>query len=130
MKLEQVREKLKTKDATLQVIADYLIEHCEKEAAFADKILNEKKNLNECMDYIMSEARKLAKNNRACVKREIVFGWAVHYFDEENLEWKKTSGTVSTSKTKKDKPKEQPKPKIKLNKKPQTGAQQLSLFEI
>jgi hypothetical protein len=36
------------------------------------------------------------------IEDKTVFGWAIHYFDEENLEdWKKVSAKVTTTKTKK-----------------------------
>ena len=40
------------------------------------------------MKYASSEARKLASKgaNSACVEDKVVYGWAVHYFEEESIE--------------------------------------------
>ena len=34
-------------------------------------------------------ARKEAVNGSACIEDEVVYGWAVHYFDEDNVELNK-----------------------------------------
>ena len=40
------------------------------------------------MKYATEEARKLAEKgaNSACVEDEVVFGWAIHYFEEDSIE--------------------------------------------
>jgi len=88
--MERVLEKLKTSDETLKDIADHVIEQCKKVPAFIEKVLNEKKTLEECYDYIVSEARKLKTEKSSCVRvaDDVVYGWALHYFQEENLKFK------------------------------------------
>lgn len=99
--MERVLEKLKTDDEILQDIVDELIKQCEKEPAFADKILSEKKSLKECWEYIKSQARKKAVNNCAKIDDTTVYGWAIHYFDEEVLEdWKPVQASVSATSNK------------------------------
>lgn len=39
--------------------------------------------IKECFEYITGEARKLAKNGCAMVEDDVVYGWAVHYFEDE-----------------------------------------------
>ena len=53
------------------------------------KLLN-KKDLNGFMIYACNEAKKLAAKgaSSACVKSDIVFGWAIHYFEEDSIEGK------------------------------------------
>lgn len=53
------------------------------------KLLN-KKDLNGFMIYACNEAKKLAAKGAtsACVKSDIVFGWAIHYFEEDSIEGK------------------------------------------
>ena len=53
------------------------------------KLLN-KKDLNGFMVYACNEARKLAAKGAtsACVKSDVVFGWAIHYFEEDSIEGK------------------------------------------
>lgn len=100
--MERVTNKLKTDNEALKMIADYLIDFANKELSFKEKILNEKKTLDDCFEYIKSEARKLAENNSAMVDDKTVFGWAVHYFDEDNLEWKSVKANVKTTKKQKE----------------------------
>ena len=52
------------------------------------KTLVNKKTLDGFMKYATEEAKKLAENgaNSACVEDEVVFGWAIHYFEEDEIE--------------------------------------------
>lgn len=49
-----------------------------------------KKTLDGFMNYATSEAQKMAeKGSRcACIQDDVVFGWAIHYFEEESIEEK------------------------------------------
>ena len=53
--------------------------------ALAKKLQNPKKSIEQCCSYIASEAYR-RKINMATP--EEVYGWAVHYYDEENVEFK------------------------------------------
>ena len=50
--------------------------------------LTNKKTLAGFMKYACEEARKLAKQgaNSACVEDTVVYGWAIHYFEEDSIE--------------------------------------------
>ena len=109
--MERVLEKLKTNDEFEQAIADAVVKQCEQIPAFIDKVLNEKKTLNECCEYIVAEAKKIAKNNKVSVKDETVYGWASHYFEEENLEFIKESAAPKVKKINKDKKEAKSTPK-------------------
>ena len=77
-------------------------EYLEKTASdvLADKINNgavilkdgqtlvNKKTLAGFMNYATSEAQKIAeKGSRcACIQDDVVFGWAIHYFEEDSIE--------------------------------------------
>lgn len=52
------------------------------------KTLISKKDLAGFMKYACEEARKLAAKGAtgACVKDDIVFGWLIHYFEEDSIE--------------------------------------------
>lgn len=52
------------------------------------KILTNKKTLDSFMKYASDEARKLASKGAscACVEDKVVFGWAIHYFEEDSIE--------------------------------------------
>ncbi len=52
------------------------------------KPLLSKKDLKGCIDYIKSLARKEAQSGVAMIKDEIVYGWAVKYFEDDSIEGK------------------------------------------
>lgn len=91
------------------------------------KILKNKKTLDDFMKYASEEARKLAEQgaNSACVEDKVVFGWAVHYFEEDSIEgtlfnedgtkYKKQSSVTAKAPTVKyTPPKPQPKPQMSM----------------
>ena len=51
------------------------------------KPLLNKKTLADFMKYACEEARKLAEKgaNSACIEDSVVYGWAVHFFEEESI---------------------------------------------
>ena len=95
-----VRLNLKADTAELEVLKSYLEENASP--TLVEKIENgvkitkdgktlvNKKDLAGFMKYACEEARKLAGKGAtgACVKDEIVFGWLIHYFEEESIEGK------------------------------------------
>lgn len=52
------------------------------------KQLLNKKTLDDFMNYACEEARKQSEKNvkGACVQDNVVFGWAIHYFEENSIE--------------------------------------------
>ena len=88
---------LKADSPELQAIKDFLQENANK--FLAEKINNgvyiqkdgkhllNKKDLASFMKYACEEARKLSEKgaSSACIKDEIVFGWAMHYFEENDI---------------------------------------------
>ena len=52
----------------------------------AEKINNGSKTLEGCWKFIESQAKKKAKGqNCVCCTDQEVFGWAVHYFEEDSI---------------------------------------------
>lgn len=72
-----------------------------------------KKTLSGFMKYACDEARNLAEKgaNSACIDDATVYGWAIHYFEEESIE-----GTLYTI----DGAEYKPAPKKSVNTKPAT----------
>ena len=67
-------------------IKDYLDERASKDELFAKSYVKTNKNIDECYDYIVGEARKQCKDSDSiCISDDVVFGWAVHYYDEDNI---------------------------------------------
>jgi len=89
---------LKAESPELEALKSYLEENVSQ--VLADKInkgvciekdgktLINKKTLETFMNYAQGEAQKLAAKGAryACIKSDIVFGWAVHYFEEDSIE--------------------------------------------
>jgi len=90
------------------------------------RLLN-KKTLDGFMNYACDEARKQSeKNSRcACVQDNLVFGWAIHYFEEDSIE-----GTLynEDGSEYKPTPKTSKRPPTKQTKSVQN--QQASIFDI
>lgn len=63
-----------------EVIKAYLDKRAKEDELFAKAYAKEGKSLDECCKYIMAQARK--KGNAVAVPDEVVYGWAVHYYDE------------------------------------------------
>lgn len=89
---------LEAKNKQEELILAYLQENASE--TLADKINNgtpfekdgkpliNKKTLSGFMKYAYDEARKLAEKgaNSACIDDATVYGWAIHYFEEESIE--------------------------------------------
>lgn len=89
---------LKANTPSEQKILEYLQNNASE--TLADKINNgtpfekdgkpllNKKTLSGFMKYACDEARKLAEKgaNSACIDDATVYGWAVHYFEEDSIE--------------------------------------------
>lgn len=91
------------------------------------KPLINRKTLDGFMRYASSEARKLAESGAqfACIEDQTVFGWAIHYFEEDSIIEKlyNPDGTEykTATKTKTEtKPKPTPKAPTQTAQKPQT----------
>lgn len=68
-----------------KVVKDYLDNYAQQDEAFAKSYAKENKTFEECLKYIKQEARKQAQNGCAMIAKEEVFGWAVHYYDEDDI---------------------------------------------
>lgn len=133
---------LTAKGTEQELIKKYLEENASE--TLADKINNgvriekdgktliNKKTLEGFMKYATDEARKQAEKgaSSACVRSDVVFGWAIHYFEEESIVGKLYNEDGSEYKA--------PKPVVKKTttttytspavKKPES--EQLSLFDF
>ena len=110
-------------------IKAYLDKRAEEDSLFAVTYAKENKNIKDCCSYITSQAKKQASNGCAAISDDVVFGWAVHYYDEDDIKVEKTSNmrvSVNNSAPKTEVKKEAPKAKIKPKKKEDVG--QYSLF--
>ncbi len=93
------------------------------------KRLLSKKTLDGFMRFASDEAKKLAEKNArsACVEDNIVYGWAIHYFEENSIE-----GTLYNEDGTEYKPavKTITKTEVKKVEKPKPTTRQASLFDM
>ena len=117
--------RLETKNKEQELLKAYLEANASKE--LADKINNgvkivkdgktliNKKTLDTFMNYATEEARKQAEQGAKCamVEDNVVFGWLIHYFQEDTLEGilYNEDGTEYKATVKKPEVKAEPKPK-------------------
>ena len=85
---------LKAENAGQERILAYLEENASE--ALTEKINGGTKTMTGCWNYITSRARSLAKNRCACVEDAEVYGWAVHYFEEDDLSKEKPAPAQKT----------------------------------
>lgn len=76
-------------------IKSYLDERAKTDELFAKSYGKPGKNIVQCCDYIMGEAKK--RGNAVAMTNEEVFCMAVHYYDEENIKVNKVSGGYKVS---------------------------------
>ena len=70
-------------------IQAYLENRAKTDSLFAETYRKANKSIEECIKYIYSKARKLAKEGNAVgVDDATVYGWAVHYYDEDDIKVK------------------------------------------
>lgn len=130
---------LETKTKEQELIKQYLQENVSE--MLAEKINNgvkivkdnktliNKKDLNGFMKFANEEARKLAEkgSNCACIEDKTVYGWAIHYFEEDEIEGNlyNEDGTEYKVEVKKTTLKIESKPEPKKPEK-----QQATLFDL
>ena len=133
-----MRLNLETKSREQELIKAYLEENASE--TLAEKINNgtpfekdgktliNKKTLDGFMKYASNEARKLASKgaNSACVEDKVVYGWAVHYFEEDSIE-----GTLFNADGTEYKPAPKPTPaKVKTVEPKKPEQRQPTLFDF
>lgn len=72
-----------------KVIFAYLKNRIAEDEALAEAVKKENKSIYGVLNYIKSEAKKQAQGNVAVIPDEEVFGWAVHYILEDELDYEK-----------------------------------------
>ena len=136
-----IKLNLKANNKQEEIILAYLQENASE--TLAEKInngtpfvkdgkpLTNLKTLSGFMKYACVEARKLAEKgaNCACIEDKVVFGWAIHYFEEDSIE-----GTLYTIDGEEYKPApkktaSKPIPKPEPKKEPPKSNFQFSLFD-
>lgn len=66
-----------------QAIKSYLDNRAKTDELFAVSYAKTNKNIDECFNYVVGEAKK--QGNAVYLPDDVVFGWAVHYYDEDDI---------------------------------------------
>ena len=132
-----------------KVLKEYLEQNASE--VLADKINNgvqvekdgkklvSRKTLAGFMKYATEEARKQAAKGAtsACLHSDIVFGWAIHYFEEDSILGTLSNEDGTEYKPPKPTPKVTPKPSVTVTDTPtapapksQPKAGQMSMFDL
>lgn len=107
-----MRTKLTANGANEKAVLAYIEANASEN--LVQRINSGTKTLEGCWKFIVAEARKKAVKGCACIEDKVVFGWAIHYFEEDSIEEGKTyaeTGVAAGSETSSDAPKKEEKPK-------------------
>ncbi len=83
---KSLEEQIATIPDNLKTKIDVIYHHLMTIPGMGEKMRNPKKTITDMFKYIENQARKQAVKGCAMVEDQVVFGWAVHYYDEENVE--------------------------------------------
>ncbi len=102
-----------------EILKKYLDNLAAEDETFAAKYANEKKSIDGCVKYITNEVYKMRKNNENCIglPDDQVYGMAVHYYDEEDIEVEEPAVKVNVvASAPKIEPKTEPKKRTRKKK--------------
>lgn len=69
-----------------QTIKAYLDERVRRDELFAISYAKEKKNLDDCITFVLNQAKAIAVEGVCGMSDDEVYSLAVHYYDEDNIE--------------------------------------------
>lgn len=81
----------------LQAVKEYLDKRAAEDELFAAKYIGSKKTVKQCCAYIMGQAKKRAQDGAACIEDKVVFGWAVHFYQEDDIKGPESPVTAAVS---------------------------------
>lgn len=83
---------MKSTENFKQAIQNHLDQLAAKDPLFAETLKKEKKNIDDCVTYILNEVQKSGCSG---FEDSEIFGMAVHYYDEDDIKpGKRTTATV------------------------------------
>lgn len=69
-----------------QVIKSYLDDRAKTDELFAVSYAKENKNIDDCITFILNQAKALSNEGCVGMADDEVYSLACHYFDEDNIE--------------------------------------------
>jgi hypothetical protein len=89
-------DKAKTKNDVVKSCIDYLNEYAKSDAVFRQKLETNSQTTEDLEWYIMGEARKHLGGRSGAIEKETVYGWAIHFVDENITKTKSTPASETT----------------------------------
>ncbi|MDO5813521.1 MAG: Cas9 inhibitor AcrIIA9 family protein [Bacillota bacterium] len=83
-KPQTLEEQIATVPDNLKTPIDRIFKYLMSVPGMDEKMRNPKKSITDMWQFVESNARKQATGNTACIEDEVVYGWAVHYYDEDD----------------------------------------------
>lgn len=83
-KPQTLEEQIATVPDNLKTPIDRIFKYLMSVPGMDEKMRNPKKSITDMWQFVESNARKQAAGNIACIEDEVVYGWAVHYYDEDD----------------------------------------------
>lgn len=119
---------MKTTNLFKQAIQVYLDGRAKEDELFAISYAKPAKNIDECINYILSEVQKSGCNGFA---DDEIYSMAVHYYDEDNIKASKpTNCKVVVNHHDDLRQQAAPMPKKPTKVKKQENTLQLSIFDV
>ena len=83
-KPQTLEEQIATVPDNLKTPIDRIFKYLMSVPGMDEKMRNPKKSITDMWQFVESNARKKATGHTACIEDEVVYGWAVHYYDEDD----------------------------------------------
>lgn len=83
-KSQSLEEQIAIVPNNLKTPIDKIFKHLMSIPGMDVKMRNPEKSITDMWQFIEDNARKQATGNMACIEDEVVYGWAVHYYDEDD----------------------------------------------
>lgn len=134
IKMQQMN--LKANNKNEELILEFLKNNASDE--LTEKINNGEKTLAQCWEFITKEAKTYLNGKSGGIEDSVVFGWAIHFFEEDDIKPTKAKPKAKEVEEEDDdenfeeevkvesKPKKEKAPKVESNK----GYEQTSLFDF
>ena len=89
------RIRLKADGRNQELVLAYLEENASED--LVEKINEGNRTMADCWGYITGRARNKAKGNSVAIEDAEVYGWAVHFFEENNGDLKRESDAEASA---------------------------------
>jgi len=92
MNEQEIMTNAMMKDNYIDAIQSYIESKAKADPQLLKALEDDKKTYEKCWSYIMKKAKDHLNNKSGHVMPSIVFGWAIHYFIEEDAALDKEVG--------------------------------------